>query len=177
MNESFQDRIGSIGLFGNELKIANELRERMKYELGLTISVNVSFCKVFVKLGSDLKSPGAVTVISKDSFREQIWDLPTSDMVGVGRSTSKLLASYDIRTIGQIANAHPDLIERKLCENGILLFAFAKGLDFSKEVSQDYEPPMKSVWHGITTIEDLKNNAEVPPDAVSQFYQVLYSCP
>ncbi len=161
MDENFLDMTGSTGLFGDGVKIANELRERMKYELGLTISVGVSFCKVFAKLGSDMKKPDAVTVISKDSFREQIWNLPASDMVGVGRSTSKLLASYGIRTIGQLASAYPDLIERKLEKNGKLLLAFANGLDCSKVAPQDYEPPMKSIGHGITTMQDLENNAEV----------------
>lgn len=161
MDENFLDMTGSTGLFGDGVKIANELRERMKYELGLTISVGVSFCKVFAKLGSDMKKSDAVTVISKDSFREQIWNLPASDMVGVGRSTSKLLASYGIRTIGQLASAYPDLIQRKLGKNGMVLLAFANGEDRSKVAPQDYEPPMKSIGHGITTMQDLENNAEV----------------
>lgn len=142
-------------------QVANELRERIKFELGLTISVGVSFCKVFAKLGSDLKKPDAVTVIPKDSFREQIWHLPASDMVGVGRATGKLLAGYGIRTIGDLANAYPDLIQKKLGKNGMLLLAFANGEDRSRVARQDFEPPMKSVGHGITTMQDLENNAEV----------------
>lgn len=142
-------------------QVANELRERIKFELGLTISVGVSFCKVFAKLGSDMKKPDAVTIISKDSFRELVWNLPASDMVGVGRATGKLLARYGIRTIGDLANAYPDLIQTKLGKNGMILLAFANGEDRSHVARQDYEPPMKSVGHGVTTMQDLENNAEV----------------
>ena len=161
MDEVWLDITGSTKLFGNGEKVANELRERIKFELGLTISVGVSFCKVFAKLGSDMKKPDAVTVIPKDSFREVIWDLPASDLLGVGRSTNKFLSSYGIHTIGELANAYPDLIQRKLGKNGIILIAFANGEDRSRVAPQNYEPPMKSVGHGITTVQDLENNAEV----------------
>lgn len=161
MDEVWMDVTSSTKVFGNGEQIANQLRERIKYELGLTISVGVSFCKVFAKLGSDMKKPDAVTVIPKDSFREIIWDLPASDMIGVGRATEKLLSSYGIHTIGELANAYPDLIQRKLGKNGMVLLAFANGEDRSKVAPQDYEPPMKSIGHGITTMQDLENNAEV----------------
>lgn len=161
MDEVWMDVTGSTKAFGSGEEIANTLRERIKYELGLTISVGVSFCKVFAKLGSDMKKPDAVTVIPKDSFRDIIWDLPASDMLGVGRSTEKFLSSYGIHTIGQLANAYPDLMQRKLGKNGMVLLAFANGEDRSKVAPQDYEPPMKSIGHGITTMQDLENNAEV----------------
>ena len=159
MDENWLDVTGSIGLFGDGETIANTLRERMKFELGLSISVGVSFNMIFAKLGSDMKKPDAVTVIPKDSFREKIWHLPASDMLGVGRATEKVLSSYGIRTIGDLANAHPDFIKRKFGKNGAMLLAYANGLDRSRVQPQDYEPPMKSVGHGITTVHDLENNA------------------
>ena len=161
MDEVWMDVTGSTKAFGSGEVIANTLRERIKYELGLTVSVGVSFCKVFAKLGSDMKKPDAVTVIPKDNFRDIIWDLPASDMLGVGRSTEKFLSSYGIHTIGQLAKAYPDLMQRKLGKNGMVLLAFANGEDRSKVAPQDYEPPMKSIGHGLTTMQDLENNAEV----------------
>ena len=161
MDEVWMDITGSNKLFGGGEKVANELRQRVRFELGLTISVGVSFCKVFAKLGSDMKKPDAVTIIPQDSFRDVIWDLPASDMLGVGRSTEKMLSSYGIHTIGQLANAYPNMLERKLGKNGMMLLAFANGLDRSRVAPQDYEPPMKSVGHGITTVQDLENSAEV----------------
>ena len=161
MDEVFLDISSSSKSFCYGEQVAHALRQRIKSELGLTISVGVSFCKVFAKLGSDLKKPDAVTVIPRESFRELIWHLPASDMVGVGRATGKLLAGYGIRTIGDLAKAYPDLIRKKLGKNGMLLLAFANGEDRSRVAGQDFEPPLKSVGHGITTIQDLENNAEV----------------
>lgn len=161
MDENWLDLTGCTNLFGTGEKVANELRERMKFELGLTISVGVSFNKIFAKLGSDMKKPDAVTIIPEDTFREKIWHLPASDMLGVGRATEKVLSSYGIKTIGDLANAPPELILRKFGKCGVMLLAYANGLDRSRVAPQDYEPPMKSIGHGLTTPEDLENPAEV----------------
>lgn len=161
MDENWLDLTGCTNLFGTGEKVANELRERMKFELGLTISVGVSFNKIFAKLGSDIKKPDAVTIIPEDTFREKIWHLPASDMLGVGRATEKVLSSYGIKTIGDLANAPPELIRRKFGKCGVMLLAYANGLDRSRVAPQDYEPPMKSIGHGLTTPEDLENPAEV----------------
>lgn len=57
-------------------RIAHEIRKRIKRELGITVSVGVSFNKIFAKLGSDLRKPDAITVLSPDTFREKVWPLP-----------------------------------------------------------------------------------------------------
>lgn len=94
MDECWLDISGTESLFGSPEKVANEIRETMKFELGLTISVGVSFNKIFAKLGSDMKKPDAVTVIPKDTFKEKIWGLPAADLLGVGRATQRVLDSY-----------------------------------------------------------------------------------
>lgn len=161
MDECWLDVSGSVGIYGDGEKIANKIRERMKFELGLTISAGVSFNKIFAKLGSDMKKPDAVTIISKDSFREQIWQLPASDLLGVGRATEKVLTLYGIKTIGDLANASPDLIERRLGKCGLMCIRYAKGEDVSRVMPTDFEQPVKSVGHGITAKQDLENPAEV----------------
>lgn len=100
LDECWLDVTGSRLLFGSPEEIAEDIRKRVKFELGITVSVGVSWNKIFAKLGSDYKKPDAVTVISKDSFREQIWQLPASDLLGVGRATEKVLTLYGIKTIG-----------------------------------------------------------------------------
>lgn len=106
MDECWLDISGTESLFGSPEKVANEIRETMKFELGLTISVGVSFNKIFAKLGSDMKKPDAVTVIPKDTFKEKIWGLPAADLLGVGRATQRVLDSYCIRTIGDVEYQH-----------------------------------------------------------------------
>lgn len=141
--------------------VAYEIKETMKEELGLTVSVGVSYNKIFAKLGSDMKKPDAVTVIPKDTFREKIWGLPASDLLFVGRATERFLNRFYIRIIGDLANTDPDFLKSHIGVNGIKLWRYANGLDNSPVMYSDYRPIVKSVGHGTTTVEDLKSNEEV----------------
>lgn len=163
MDECWLDISGTDYTFGSPEKVANDIRETIKFELGLTISVGVSFNKIFAKLGSDMKKPDAVTVIPKDTFRDKIWGLPAADLLGVGRATQRVLDSYCIRTIGDLAKTDPDFLNRRLGKNGIALWQYANGNDRSRVMNTDFVSPVKSVGHGITTIEDLENDEQVWP--------------
>ncbi len=163
MDECWLDISGTESLFGSPEKVANEIRETMKFELGLTISVGVSFNKIFAKLGSDMKKPDAVTVIPKDTFKEKIWGLPAADLLGVGRATQRVLDSYCIRTIGDLANNDPEFLRRRLGKNGVVLWNYANGNDLSLVAKKDFVSPIKSVGHGITTVADLEKPEQVWP--------------
>ncbi len=161
MDECWLDITGTEALFGSPEKVANEIRETMKFELGLTISVGVSFNKIFAKLGSDMKKPDAVTVIAKETFREKIWGLPAADLLGVGRATQRVLNNYGIRTIGELANTNPDFLRSQLGKNGVALWNYANGNDLSLVAKKDFVSPVKSVGHGITTVKDLETSEQV----------------
>lgn len=161
MDECWLDLTGSSNLFGNGEEVAHQIREIVRNELGMTVSVGVSFNKIFAKLGSDMKKPDAVTVISLDNFRETVWKLPASDLLYVGRATEKKLSNYDIRTIGDIANSEPEFLHRLLGKNGLQLWVYANGRDKSRVMNIDYHSPVKSIGHGITCTADLENNEEV----------------
>ena len=143
------------------LEIANEIRETVKTEVGLTVSIGVSFNKIFAKLGSDMKKPDAVTVITQESFRDQVWPLPASDLLYVGRSTTEKLRRYGINTIGDLARSDVNFIVRLLGKNGLAIWRYANGLDTSRVMPCDYNPPVKSIGHGITCTSDLLNHEEV----------------
>ena len=161
IDEVWADVTGSRRLFGDGPTIADKIRETVKRELGLTVSVGVSFNKVFAKLGSDMKKPDAVTVITKENFREKIYGLPASALLGVGRSTEKNLASVGIRTIGHMARAPIELFRIRLGKCGEVLWRYANGLDDSEVVTRDVCVPDKSVGHGLTAPKDLLNNEEI----------------
>ena len=163
MDECWLDISGTENIFGSPEHVANEIKETIKFELGLTISVGVSFNKVFAKLGSDMKKPDAITVITADDFRNQIWDLPASDMLGVGRATQKILDNYCINTIGELANTSPTFLKARLGKNGVSLWQFANGNDCSRVMNKDFVSPIKSVGHGITTVQDLEKPEQVWP--------------
>ena len=76
LDEAWLDVTGSVGIFGSPMKIAEEIRERVKYELGITVSIGVSDNKVTAKLGSDYKKPDAITRIERDNYEEIVYPLP-----------------------------------------------------------------------------------------------------
>ena len=158
LDESWLDVSGDLRS-GEE--IAQEIRQRVKEELGITVSVGVSFNKIFAKLGSDYKKPDAVTVIGKENFRDIVYPLPCGDLLMVGRSTNKKLNFYGIKTIGDLANADIEFLKSVFGKHGENLWIFANGLDSSPVKHKDEQSPVKSVGNSTTTPRDLVNNADV----------------
>ena len=150
VDESYLDVTGSRALFGTGEQIANELRTRVKRETGLTISVGVSFNKIFAKLGSDYKKPDATTVISRDNWQDIVWPLPVGDLLGVGRSAQKLLGQYGVETIGQLAAFPRETLETLMGKHGAQLHDYANGLENSPVRPQHETEPVKSVGNGTT---------------------------
>ena len=135
--------------------LANEIRERVKFELGITVSVGASWNKIFAKLGSDYKKPDAVTVFTPENYRDKVWPLPASDLLGVGRATERKLASRGIRTIGDIAAAPPSMLRGFLGKWGLILHDFAAGYDSSPVARAGDEAVIKSIGNSTTTPRDL----------------------
>ncbi len=148
-------------IYGSPMEIAEEIRRSTREELGLTVSIGVSFNKIFAKLGSDLKKPDAITEITKEGFKEKVWPLDCSEMIYCGPATTRKLANYGIYTLGDLAKADPKFIKQLLGVNGIALWNYANGNDQSRVMHRDFVSPMKSIGHGITCVADLKNADEV----------------
>lgn len=161
IDECWLDCTGSVHLFGAGIDIANQLRKKIREKLGLTISVGVSFNKVFAKLASDLKKPDATTVIMRENFKEIVWPLEVSSMIGIGRATTAKLRSYGIDTLGELAKSPPSFLKHLLGINGITLWKYANGMDNSIVYDANYKAPIKSIGHGVTCTADLVNNEEV----------------
>ena len=160
MDECWLDVTG-CEIYGKPLEIAEEIRQSVKEELGLTVSIGVSFNKIFAKLGSDLKKPDAITVITKQNFKENIWPLAASELLYVGSATTKKLASYGIKTIGDLAATEPSTLKYMFGINGLKLWRYANGTDESRVMQKDFVSPVKSIGHGITCTADLDNEEEV----------------
>lgn len=161
MDECWLDVTGSQRVRGDGLTIAENIRKDVKEELGLTVSIGVSYNKIFAKLGSDMKKPDAVTEISKDTFQEKVWPLPASDLLYVGRATTEKFRNFGIRTIGDIASTDPAFLKRMLGVNGLQLWKYAAGKDDTPVMHKDFVSPIKSVGHGITCVADLLDEEEV----------------
>ena len=146
---------------GEGRDLAEEIRRTVREETGLTVSIGMSFSKIFAKLGSDMKKPDAVTVVSRENYRETAWRLPVGDLLYVGPATRRKLAACRISTIGDLARADPELLRYKLGKNGLMLWRFANGTDNSPVMPTGWTPPVKSVGHGTTCVRDLDTDYEV----------------
>lgn len=155
IDEAWLDVTGSTRLFGSGEEIAQQIRKSVKKETGLTVSVGVSFNKVFAKLGSDYKKPDAVTVIDKEHFKDIVWPLEAGEMLGVGKATKQNLRRIGIITVGDIARTPPELLRMVLGKGGETLWRFASGLDNAPVISARFAPPPKSIGRSTTPEKDM----------------------
>ena len=161
IDESWLDVTACGRCRGDGRAIAQEIRARMKRELGVTVSIGVSWNKIFAKLGSDYKKPDAVTEISRENYRSVAWPLPVGDLLYVGRATQRKLKNYGIHTIGELANTDPAFLQRVFGKIGPVLHAFANGEDQTPVNHEDYRVPMKSIGNSTTTPRDLVCDEDV----------------
>ena len=141
--------------------IAHEIRRRVKEELGITVSIGVSFNKTFAKLGSDYKKPDAVTVFSRENYRQLVWPLAAGELIYVGRATRQKLEERFIRTIGDVAQADPALLQSLLGKWGPALHAIANGRDTQPVIPAEEAADVQSVSNGMTTPRDLTDDRDV----------------
>ena len=162
IDESWLDVTGSLHLFGGDARqLADDIRARLRQEVGLTISVGVSFNKVFAKLGSDYKKPDATTVISRENWRDIVWPLPVGDLLFVGRAARRTLGQYGVETIGQLAACKPEMLEQLMGKMGVQLYRYANGLDDAPVRPQHQREPVKSVGNSTTFPENLTRWEEI----------------
>ena len=168
LDECWIDLTDSCALLGdhtrtleNGCRIAQEISARIRRELGITVSIGVSWNKIYAKLGSDYKKPDAITVFDRDNYKKLIYPLPVSDLLYVGRRTDKKLEKYGIRTIGELADADPSYLENWFGKIGLMLSVFARGEDRTPVNDLGIEAPVKSVGNSTTTPRDLVNDEDV----------------
>jgi DNA polymerase-4 len=160
MDECWLDVTNSTGIYRDGKAMAELISSIIERELGLTVSIGVSFNKVFAKLGSDMKKPRGLTVISRENFQNVVWPLPVGKLIYAGPATVYKLAQRGILTIGQLATLPVEMVQDWLGRNGAALWSYAKGQDISRVKYRGYVSPVKSIGHGITCIADLDNEAE-----------------
>jgi DNA polymerase-4 len=162
IDESWLDVSGSLKLLRTTgPQLADALRARVREQIGITISVGVSFCKILAKMGSDLKKPDATTTITRENFKKIIWPLPAGDLLFVGNTTAALLAKHSIRTVGDIARTDQAVLSSLLGKSGAMLWRYANGLDDDPVKSISEREALKSIGNGMTFPQDLTTRAEM----------------
>ena len=172
IDESYLDVTGSQKLFGTGKEIADTLRKRIKNEIGITISVGVSFNKVFAKLGSDYKKPDATTVITRENYKEILFPLSADNLMFVGHASFEVLKKLGIHTIGDIASCPKEMLEQKLGKSGTMLYIYANGLD-NEPVKSIYEKHQsKSIGNSMTFSRNISSKEDILT-AVSAISQMV----
>lgn len=161
IDESWLDVTNSQHLFGSGYEIANTLKNRIKNQLGLTLSIGVSFNKIFAKMGSNYKKPDAVTLITKENYKKILWPLDVNKLFFAGKSTTRKLNSIGCYTIGDLAKTHVDVLVNLLGKNGLMLYQYANGLDTSPVSLYHKQDSIKSVSHGITFQRNLIGEKDI----------------
>lgn len=161
IDECWLDVTHSQKLFGDGMQIADRIRSTVKEELGLTISVGVSFNKTYAKLGSDLAEPDAVVAITLDNYQQLIYPLPLSNLLFIGKKTQVLLTKLNLQTIGDLANYDVSLLKSFIGINAEKLIAAARGEDYSDVSDYLFHEVPRSVGNGTTVPYDLTSKNEV----------------
>ncbi len=161
IDECAMDVTESILLFGSGREIAEKIRAEVKTELGLTVSIGVSFNKVFAKLASEMKKPDAVTEILREDYKEKVWGLPVNDLLFVGKATAESFQKLGIRTIGDLANSNEAWISEKFGKRGRQLRVYARGEDVEPVKSDKKKEDVKSIGNSTTLPKDISSKAEV----------------
>ncbi len=161
IDECALDMTESTMLFGSGEEIAHKIRNAVKEELGVTVSIGVSFNKVYAKLASELKKPDAVTVISKENYRDVVYPLPVSELLFVGKATEETLKKIGVKTIGDLANADEALLTRFLGKRGHQLRVYARGEDAEPVKAHKAKEDLKSIGNSTTLAKDVSDRAEI----------------
>ena len=161
IDECSLDMTESVMLFGSGYEIAEKIRRAVKEELGLTVSIGVSFNKVFAKLASELKKPDAVTEITRENYKDKVWPLPVTDLLFVGKSTADVLHKIGVHTIGDLANTDEGLLTRFLGKRGRQVRVYARGEDEEPVKAVKEREDLKSIGNSSTLPKDITDRGEV----------------
>lgn len=161
VDESWLDVTASQKLFGNGEEIANSIRKRVKTELGLSLSIGVSFNKIFAKMGSEYKKPDATTLITRENYKSILWPLPVNQLFFVGYATSEKLKANGVLTIGDLANSRESKIKNLLGSQGLVLRSYARGEDNSSVKDFNQRDKIKSVGNGMTFRRNISGQQDI----------------
>ena len=161
LDEAWLDITSSENQKDKGERTAHEIRKRIREELGITVSIGVSYNKIFAKLGSDYRKPDAVTMITKENYRQIAWPLPVSDLLYVGPATKRKLNGFGVHTIGELAQTPVEILRSKFGKIGDILWCFSNGLDSSPVADFQNQPVVKSIGNSTTAPRDLERDEDV----------------
>ncbi len=158
IDEAFLDVTGSRLLFGDGESVGRQIKEAVRDEVRLTISVGVASTKLVAKIASDLRKPDGLVVVPPGDEAAFLAPLPISRLWGVGERTAVALRDYGVRTIGELAALDPQVLTRRFGKHGASLAARARGED-ADPVSDRGDA--KSIGHEHTFDKDTADRETI----------------
>jgi DNA polymerase IV len=159
VDECFLDFTNMENLYPDYLKLAYEIKDRIKNELGFTVSVGISNNKLLAKVASDIKKPDAVITLFPLEIKDRMWPLPVEDLFMVGSATLPKLHNLNIFTIGDLANYDLDILKQKLKSHGLMIWNYANGIENS-DVRKSNHINMKGMGNSTTISFDVTTKDE-----------------
>ncbi|MCK9909798.1 hypothetical protein MXD81_11700, partial [Microbacteriaceae bacterium K1510] len=163
IDEQFLDVTGSVSLFGDPWKIAEEIHRRIWLETGVICRIGIGENKVLAKMACDnfaKKRPEGIFWLKKEELNETLWTLPIEKLFGVGSRMKRHFHRMGIYRIGQLAAISPALLQRRWGINGEVLWRTAHGLDQSP-VSPKTHDTQKGIGHHMTLPRDYHTAADI----------------
>lgn len=160
LDECWLDVTGCEKVYKSAENLAFIIKERVKNELGLTVSIGVSFTKIFAKIGSDYKKPDAITIINRDNYKDIVWNLDVDEMLFVGQSVKSTLHKLGIKKIGQLSQMKKDDLVKIFGKIGEKLYTASNGIETEVvKLYTDKHIP-ESISNGTTPVKDITNIKE-----------------
>jgi DNA polymerase-4 len=159
IDEAFLDVTGCEPLFGDPVRIAIRIKERVWNEKGLTCSIGIGPNKLLAKLGSDMQKPDGLVLISPDDVAEVLEDLPVKELCGIGPSLTRSLAAMGIHTCGELGRAPLHKLTARFGVVGERLRDMGRGIDDDAvmTLASQQEEESKSMGHSMTLTEDCSD--------------------
>jgi len=157
VDESFLDFSNMENLYPDYLKLAGDIRERIKKELGFTVNIGISNNKLLAKVASDFKKPDRVHTLFPNEIKSKMWPLAVEDLFMVGRATAPKLHNININTIGDLVNYDLEILKNKFKSHGQLIWNYANGIEFS-EVRKSNYIDMKGIGNSTTISFDVDDS-------------------
>ena len=158
VDECYMDFTEIAPRFSSPMEGALEIKNEVRRQFGFTVNVGISENKLLAKMASDFEKPDKVHTLFPDEIKEKMWPLPVEDLFMAGRSSVETLHKLEMRTIGDVAQADPAILELHLKSHGRRLWEFANGMDDSIVESEKAEA--KGVGNSTTLSKDVSTKED-----------------
>lgn len=158
VDECYMNFTGIAYKYASPVAAAFEIKEAVFKEFGFTVNIGISVNHLLAKMASDFEKPNKVHTLFPEEIAVKMWALPVAELYMAGKSSVEVLHKLEIRTIGELANTSPELLELHLKSHGRTLWEFANGIDSSKVIRERVES--KGIGNSTTLSKDATTEEE-----------------